>query len=71
MFNQDQKELIQAYGWEDLGPQKNAYMLSFKKENLRMNIYFTTMTITIQDIGEGHCAVYKRVSDIEDVLAKH
>jgi len=42
--------LAKAHGWIDLGAQKNPKMISFKKEetNFRMNIYFTTMTVTLQ-----------------------
>jgi hypothetical protein len=43
--------LVAAYGWLSLGPQKNKHMISFKHEESgrRLNIYFTTGTITIQN----------------------
>lgn len=45
------KELAGAFGWIDLGPQKNSFMLSFRHEETgaRMNVYHTTMTVTFQD----------------------
>lgn len=44
-------KLLSAFGWEDMGPQKNTGMISFKKEgheDERINYYFTTGTITFQ-----------------------
>lgn len=37
-------------GWIDLGPQKNPVMISFEQEETgdRLNVYFTTMTVTRQ-----------------------
>lgn len=47
------KELCEALGWIDLGPQKNIYMMSFREEETgrRVNIYPTTMTVTVEDIN--------------------
>jgi len=42
------KELLTALGWTDLGQQKNPYMMSFIYNGVRMNVYFTTMTVTVQ-----------------------
>lgn len=41
-------ELLIALGWKDLGKQKNQYMISFLRDGVRMNIYHTTMTTTVQ-----------------------
>lgn len=41
-------ELVTALGWTDLGDQKNPWMISFMNEGIRLNVYFTTMTATIQ-----------------------
>lgn len=41
------ESLIHEAGWEEV-PSKNPKMYSFVKGNKRMNVYFTTMTITIQ-----------------------
>ena len=43
-------ELCEALGWFSI-PSKNPYMISFKQEetNRRLNIYFTNMTVTIED----------------------
>ena len=44
-------ELCEGMGWFSI-PSKNPWMISFKKEetNQRINVYFTTMTVTIEDI---------------------
>jgi hypothetical protein len=36
-------------GWEDMGPQKASYLISFLRNGQRMNFYLTTGTLTIQD----------------------
>jgi len=41
------KELLEAMGWIEI-PSNNPYMHSYKKEDKRMNYYFTTGTVTIQ-----------------------
>lgn len=52
MFHQieQMKELICAFGWIDLGPQKNEWMISFQHEEskYRLNVYYTTGTVTLQ-----------------------
>lgn len=48
MVTQEMFQLINACGWMQI-PSKNPYMLSFTKDERRMNVYFTTGTITIQD----------------------
>ncbi len=67
--------LIKAYGWVDLGQQRNPYMVSFVHEEYgdRMNVYFTTMTITVQPKSGGSCDTYKNVSMdfLEWYLIKH
>lgn len=61
------KELIVqmagAFGWQDMGPQKNAYMISFKNETgtIRLNVYFTTMTVTVQHIASGSIQSHRDV----------
>lgn len=67
-------ELAGAYGWNPI-ESKNKYMISFRRDENpeRMNIYFTTMTVTI-DKSDGMCAVYRGVSSLaafEDILIKH
>lgn len=44
------KELVCAFGWTDLGDQKNSFMISFRHEEskYRLNIYYTTGTVTLQ-----------------------
>ena len=65
------KELItEGYGWRDLGPQKNRIMFSFVKEEddenpLRMNFYFTTGTLTIQDRARMRNESFRKVDTLE------
>lgn len=54
------KDLLKAYGWEEI-PSKNKIMFSFKKEDLRLNYYFTNGTVTIQGGGDGGCETYKKI----------
>jgi len=39
------KSLAARLGWSCVCHQKNIYMLSFKKEDSRINIYYTKMTV--------------------------
>lgn len=45
-------KLLESYGWQPM-PSKNPYMLSFEKvdakEYTRMNYYFSTGTMTVQN----------------------
>lgn len=55
-------ELAAVYGFIDMGPQKNQYMYSYKSEAHRMNIYFTTGTVTLEPLGrEAKIKVFKKV----------
>ena len=38
-------ELATKYNWEFLGEQKDNYMLSFYKEGMRINVWYTKMTV--------------------------
>lgn len=58
-------ELIEGLGWVRI-LSKNPYMVSFNKENKRMNVYFTTGTITIQDT-EGKIDTHRNVSTLEEI----
>jgi hypothetical protein len=43
--------LAEGMGWIEILPQNNPRMISFKDEefeNYRINIYFTTMSVTVQ-----------------------
>lgn len=59
-------ELIENFGWVRL-VSKNPYMVSFSKDReFRMNIYFTTGTITIQD-KDQNMTTYKDVHSLEEI----
>ena len=45
------KEILEALGWERV-ESKNTCMVSYLKEEERLNYYFTTGTTTFQTIGE-------------------
>lgn len=62
--------LIGGYRWEEI-PSKNPYMWSFQKFDddktySRMNIYFTTWTVTIQD-SKGKLETFKDVRTFENL----
>lgn len=61
MEKKDIRELVGTYGWVEI-PSKNIYMISFSKDESkeRMNVYFTTMTVTI-DGKDGSCIVHRKV----------
>lgn len=59
-------ELLTALGWTDLGPQKNKVMISFTRGDVRMNVYFTTMTVTLQNM-ETHSLKTIRDCTLEDL----
>ena len=69
------KLLCEGLGWIDLGEQRNPYMISFAPEehiNIRMNIYYTTMTVTIQK-SNRFCETYKNVGykELEKILEEN
>ena len=68
------KELLKAYGWIDLGPQRNKWMISFRKDGtmVRLNLYTTTKTVTIQN-GNYPCRTYHDINtplELEGILAE-
>lgn len=64
--------LCETFGWVSMGKQKNPYMISFRHEetNRRINIYFTRMTVTIED-SNGFQRHHKEVSliKLEELLS--
>lgn len=68
------KELCEGMGWIEILPRKNPVMISFypeEKKNIRMNIYFTTMTVTVQGKSDnGFCETYRGVTmeKLESIL---
>lgn len=68
----DIKELCQGFGWIPIH-SKNKYMISFQKEESkrRLNIYFTTMTVTIED-DDHRQHHFKNVTleEMEKILTK-
>jgi len=69
------KLLCEGMGWVDLGKQKNPYMMSFIPEEssaIRMNIYFTTMTVTVQKRNR-FCETYRNVGleELENILKEN
>lgn len=66
------RELCVGMGWVDLGTQKNLYMVSFQKESTkdRLNIYFTTMTVTLQARKSRFPKMWRKVTmdELESIL---
>ena len=68
MDNKQQiSELCEGLGWVSMGKQKNPYMISFMQEETgrRVNIYFTTMTVSIED--DCHQQTHHRNVTLEDL----
>ena len=61
-IEQKQIDLLEAYGWEKIS-SKNVWMWSFIKADRRLNIYFTTGTVTAQ----GKDGYYKSFTEIHDL----
>ncbi len=59
-------ELCQAFGFLSI-PSKNPYMISFRQEETsrRLNVYFTNMTVTIED--ENHRQFHYRKVTLEEL----
>ena len=65
--------LLSAYGWIEIIPVRNPWMLSFIKEEsseIRINVYYSTMTTTVQIKTDNKQFIYKNQSldDLENVL---
>lgn len=65
-------EILGAYGWEDMGVQKNPVMYSYQDEEKtkRLNYYFTTGTLTIQSVEWRYnkpIAIHKDILTEEDL----
>ena len=68
-MNSDFKSLIEAFGWEEI-PSGNKWTSSFVKMHWRMNYYFTTGTVVIQNKISGSHHVEKNITeaDLESLL---
>lgn len=69
------RSLASALGWIEIRPQNNPYMISFRSEenkDIRVNVYFTKMTVTVQSAELQNCIVYKSVNmqKFEDILTE-
>ena len=65
------KELVEALGWKEI-LSKNDKMFSFVKDDLRLNYYFTTGTVTIQGPNRG-IGVHKDVINLvtlEEIICR-
>ena len=57
--------LCGTLGWNEVG-SKNSKMISFNKDGFRLNIYYNTMTVSIQ--GNGCNNFHKKVTETELIL---
>ena len=62
-------ELALAYGWESRGHNPDNSMLSFFKEDMRINVYYTTMTVgtCLDHPRQGRTQLFRRNLTLEDV----
>jgi len=69
-YMNDLAKMVKEFGWEEI-ESKNELMMSFQRDNTRMNVYFTTRTVTFQPMGETKNftkpVVHKEVTDEEFV----
>lgn len=66
--------LAGAYGFILIEPIKNPYMLSFRQEEegrIRINVYFTTGTVTIQGPNQNETHRGVDLYQFEDLLQKN
>ncbi len=65
MLHQSYIDIAAAYGWHQI-PSKNPLMVSFVHDDkgARMNVYHTTMTVTIQQ-GDEPCITHREVDSLE------
>ena len=65
-------ELAECFGWEFINQEKNPLMYSFIKNDIRCNIYHTTMTVTIQRLG-FNCKTHRKcdLQMIEKILTEN
>ncbi len=71
--DQEIKMFCEGMGWKEILPRRNPVMISFRPEEnyrVRLNVYYTTMTVTIQDrdSSRGFCETYRDVT--MDMLEK-
>ncbi len=63
------QELLEAFGWKRI-LSKNEWMVSFYNGGIgkgqRLNLYYTTMTVTIDESGKN-CRVYKKANTLEKI----
>jgi len=62
MKKEDITSLANAYGWESIS-SNNRVMLSFKRDDWRMNFYYTTGTVTFQSTSGESKSIKDVVTD--------
>ena len=69
--NNFSESLLKCFDWHK-ATSKNPIMYSYIKENMRMNHYFTTGTVTIQD-DAGNIKTWRGIDTdekIEEIICK-
>jgi len=68
--NEFSEKLMEAYSFEKI-VSKNPLMISYKKEDVRLNHYFSTGTVTVQD-SKGSIKTHRDINgdSIEDIICK-
>lgn len=66
--------LAKAMGWIEITGHNNSYMVSFVgdegKKDVRINVYFTKMTVTIQWMGDIEVKKNMTLTDLEDLFSE-
>lgn len=69
------KAVATRYGWEEILPRKNPAMVSFLRDNERINVFHTTGTVAtcIDHPVKGKTQLFRRNIDLkklEEIFAK-
>lgn len=62
--------LASQYGWEEIDEQPNIGLLSFKKDGVRLNVYYTKRTVgtALKHPKKGSTQMFRR--DVEPKLLR-
>lgn len=63
------KALATRYGWEEILPRKNPAMVSFARENERINVFHTTGTVAVitNDFEGKRTQSFRRNIDLKEL----
>lgn len=56
------RQIADKHEWQEIDHQQNIYMVSFKREKTRLNVYYSTMTVAtaLDHPKHGKSQLYRR-----------